>query len=98
MSRMSLTEKDIFKISRFIISVSGNDPFYYGWGFKLSTSLTAIALGVYTYLVIGTLMQIGKEMDVLATSVVSFTIYYQVKMVVFVFAKEQSPVGIFCIC
>lgn len=75
---MLLTEAEIFKLSRFIMSWSGNDPFYYGWKFKLNTTVMMFTSLVFTYLVARTLMQIGEELDVLATSINSFTIYYQV--------------------
>lgn len=78
---MTLTEADIFKLSRFIMNWSGNDPFYYGWRYKFNVIMTLLTSIVFTYLLARTLMQIGENLDVLAVSINSFTIYYQVNKI-----------------
>lgn len=91
------TEADIFKLSRFIMSWSANDPFYYGWGFKFNIALMLFTSIVFTCLVWKTLMQIGEELDILATSVISFTVYYQVMNYGVIVLKIQVLLLVACL-
>lgn len=60
------------------MNLSGMDPFNYGWAFKFNVASILFTSILFTYLVAKSLMEISGEIDDLAASIVSFTIYYQV--------------------
>lgn len=74
----SLTVVDIFGMSRFLLKCIGLDPYQFGTFFKINAPVLFGAFVTLTVLLFANFLRAEADVQFLAASMVSFTIYYQV--------------------
>lgn len=76
--RMILTVVDIFDMSRFLLKCIGLDPYNFGVVFRINGPVLLGAFVTLTVLLFENFVHAEADVQFLAASMVSFTIYYQV--------------------
>lgn len=84
---MALKESDIFDMSRFLLKCIGLDPLHYGIIFAINCPLMVGATLTLGILLFETFLHPQGDVEFLAVSLNSFTIYYQVGAVIVILMK-----------
>lgn len=75
---MSISQQDIFQEACFRLSLSGTDPLSKRIWMKANVCLMLSVFSVMVMLTAKTFMSVGKDVDFMVDSMISFTVNYQV--------------------